>query len=52
MRTEDSAVMLTSTEIELLLASLAYYERKFGKVRPEKLAEAILVVRTKLIKAS
>jgi hypothetical protein len=49
MRTELSTVTLTPMEAELLLASLAHYERKFRDDRPEHLAEFIRVLRGKLL---
>lgn len=52
MRTEDSNVTLTSIEIELLIASLTYYEQKFRGKRSEKLAENIRVLRAKLLDAA
>ena len=51
MRTEDSAMSLTSIEVELLLAALSYYEGKFRNERPEKLAEDIRRLRGKLLGA-
>lgn len=51
MRTADSNVSLTPIEIELLLASLAYYEQKFRVERPEKMADDIRVLRGKLLDA-
>jgi len=49
MRTEDSAVILTCMDVELLLAALAYYEQKFRAQRPEQLAENIRILRQKLL---
>ena len=51
MEIEDVKVSFTTTEIELLLSALAYYEMSFIAEQPAHVLDAMLSMRARLLAA-